>query len=89
MLQDKSSALFKICSKDTNNCIQRRIYYGYYLNRTIEEYERMKSLNGYFHKENHMNFCRKLADIISEFHKNVAENLTALFVEENKNRKNV
>ncbi len=89
LLQDKSSALFKICSKDTNNCIQRRIYYGYYLNRSIEEYERMKSLNGYFHKENHMNFCRKLADIISEFHKNVAENLTALFVEENKNRKNV
>ena len=36
LLQDKSSALFKICSKDTNNCIQRRIYYGYYLNRVIE-----------------------------------------------------
>jgi hypothetical protein len=88
LLQDKSSALFKICSKDTNNCIQRRIYYGYYLNRAIEEYERMKNLNGYFHKENLMNFCRNLVDIISEFHKNIAENLTTLFVEENKNRKN-
>ena len=85
--QDKSSALFKICSKDTNTCIQRRIYYGYYLNKAIEEFERVRALNGKFHKENFMNFCRNLCDIISEFHKNIAENLTALFVEDNKNRK--
>ena len=31
-----------------------------------------------------MNFCRNLSDIISEFHKSIAENLTALFVEDNK-----
>ena len=86
LLQDKSSALFKICSKDTNTCIQRRIYYGYYLNQTIEEFERVRSLIGHFHKENFMNFCRNLADIISEFHKNIAENLTALFVEVNKRK---
>ena len=88
LLQDKSSALFKICSKDTNACIQRRIYYGYYLNKAIEEFERVRTLNGNFHKENFMNFCRNLSDIISEFHKSIAENLTALFVEDNINRKN-
>ena len=88
LLQDKSSALFKICSKDTNTCIQRRIYYGYYLNKAIEEFERVRTLNGNFHKENFMNFCRNLSDIISEFHKSIAENLTALFVEDNKNKKN-
>ena len=88
LLQDKSSALFKICSKDTNTCIQRRIYYGYYLNKAIEEFERVRTLNGNFHKENFMNFCRNLSDIISEFHKSIAENLTALFVEDNINRKN-
>ena len=88
LLQDKSSALFKICSKDTNTCIQRRIYYGYYLNKAIEEFERVRDLNGNFHKENFMNFCRNLSDIISEFHKSIAENLTALFVEDNINRKN-
>ena len=82
--QDKSSSLFKICSKDTNTCIQRRIYYGYYLNKAIEEFERVRALNGKFHKENFMNFCRNLSDIISEFHKSIAENLTALFVEGNK-----
>ena len=82
--QDKSSSLFKICSKDTNTCIQRRIYYGYYLNKAIEEFERVRALNGKFHKENFMNFCRNLSDIISEFHKSIAENLTALFVEDNK-----
>ena len=47
--QDKSSSLFKICSKDTNTCIQRRIYYGYYLNKAIEEFERVRALNGKFH----------------------------------------
>ena len=88
LLQDKSSALFKICSKDTNTCIQRRIYYGYYLNKAIEEFERVRTLNGNFHKENFMNFCRNLSDIISEFHKSIAENLTALFVEDNINRQN-
>lgn len=88
LLQDKSSALFKICSKDTNACIQRRIYYGYYLNKAIEEFERVRTLNGNFHKENFMNFCRNLSDIISGFHKSIAENLTALFVEDNINRKN-
>ena len=88
LLQDKSSALFKICSKDTNTCIQRRIYYGYYLNKAIEEFERVRTLNGNFHKENFMNYCRNLSDIISEFHKSIAENLTALFVEDNINRQN-
>jgi len=44
LLQDKSSALFKIGAKDTNSCIQRRIYYGNYLNRCIEEFDRMKNL---------------------------------------------
>jgi len=56
--QDKSSALFKICSKDTNTCIQRRIYYGYYLNKAIEEFERVRALNGKFHKENFMNLLK-------------------------------
>lgn len=85
LVQDKSSALFKICAKDTNSCIQRRIYYGYYLNRAIEEFERIRNLNGCFHKDNHMNFCRKQTDIIGEFHKSLAESLTALYVEDNKN----
>ena len=87
LLQDKSSALFKICSKDTNTCIQRRIYYGYYLNQGIEEFERVSKLMGHFHKVNFMNYCRNLSDIISEFHRNVAENLRALFVEDHQNRK--
>ena len=77
LLQDKSSALFKIAAKDTNNCIQKRIYYGYYLNRVIEEFERTRILNGNFHREIHMNYCRKLSEIIFEFHKNIVENLTA------------
>ena len=82
LLQDKSSALFKIGAKDTNNCIQRRLYYGNYLNRAIEEFDRMKNLNGFSHKETLMEYCRNLTDTLSEFHRKVAENLTLLFAEE-------
>ena len=82
LLQDKSSALFKIGAKDTNSCIQRRIYYGNYLNRAVEEIDRMKNLIGFFHKETLMDYCRNLTDTLSEFHRKVAENLTILFAEE-------
>jgi len=78
LLQDKSSALFKICSKDTNNCIQRRIYYGYYLNRALSEYERIRNLNGVLSKEIITTNINKLTQISGEFHSCVAEINSAL-----------
>ena len=83
LVDNKLSALFKMCAKDTDKCIQRKIYYGYYLNQLIEEYERIREFNGKSHKENQIKFCSKLTEIISEFHNHVAENLTALVVENN------
>ena len=87
LVDDKLSALFKMCAKDTDKCVQRKIYYGYYLNQIIEEYERIRNFNGNMYKENQINFCRNLAEIISEFHNHIVENLTSLVVEDNKYKK--
>ena len=84
---DKLSALFKMCAKDTDRCIQRKVYYGYYLNQIIEEYERLRNFYGKLHKENQINFCKVLTEIISEFNKHVIENLTSLVIEENNDKK--
>ena len=82
--EDKLSALFKMCAKDTDRCVQRKIYYGYYLNQLIEEYERIRNFNGDLYKKNIINFCRKMAEIISQFHKHITENLS---FDENQNKK--
>ena len=87
LLHDKFSALFKMCAKDTDRCNQRKIYYGYYLNQLIEEHERIRNFNGKNHKDNLMNFCQNLAEIISDFHNLIVENLTSLVFEENKYKK--
>ena len=89
LTQDKYTAFFKMCAKETASVIQLRQSYGYYLNRVIEEFERIRKLNSINHKENQINFCKKLTDILSEFDRSVVDILTALFVEDNKERKNV
>ena len=73
-----------MCAKDTDRCVQRKIYYGYYLNQLIEEYERIRNFNGDLYKKNIINFCRKMAEIISQFHKHITENLS---FDENQNKK--
>ena len=84
LTEDKLSALFKMCAKDTDRCVQRKIYYGYYLNQLIEEYERIRNFNGDLYKKNLINFCRKMTEIISQFHKHITENLS---FDENQNKK--
>ena len=87
LTQDKYTAYFKMCAKETANVIQLRQYYGYFLNRVIEEYERIRKLNSNNHKKTQISFCKSLTDILSEFDKNVVEILTSLVVEDNRERK--
>ena len=84
LASEKFSALFKMCAKDTDRCVQRKIYYGYYLNQLIEDYERMRDFNGVMYKETQINFCKKLLEIISEFSEHIKENLVEPVVEEKK-----
>ena len=86
LASDKLSALFKMCAKDTDKCIQRKVYYGYYLNKLIEEYERIRKFNGKWHKENQMNFFKKLIEIITEYNNHIYENLNELEAQEIKDK---
>lgn len=78
LLQDKNSALMKIIPKETNNVIGLKKVYGYYLNRIISEYERIKLLNTSFHPKNLVNACEKLTEIYSDFQKGSSEIISFL-----------
>ena len=81
LLEDKLSALFKMCAKETDRCVQRKIYYGYYLNQLIEEYERISKFYGHLYKENQLDYCKQLSVIITEFHNHIIENFSTFVIE--------
>ena len=84
LASEKLSALFKMCAKDTDRCVQRKVYYGYYLNQLIEDYERMRDFNGGKYKETQINFCTKLSEIITEFSHHIEESLVEPVIDEKK-----
>ena len=69
LIQDKNTALTKIIPKETNNVINLKKTYGYYLNRIIDEYERLKSINSSLHKKNLISACEKITEIYGDFQK--------------------
>ena len=75
---DKKTAIFKMIPKETLNAINSKEFYGYYLNRAISEYERMRNLNGVLNKEIITSNINKLIQISLEFHKCIAEIISAL-----------
>ena len=88
LLQDKNAALMKIIPKETNNVINMKKAYGYYLNRIIDEYERLKSINSFLHKKNLINACEKLMEIYGDFQKG-ASDIHNFFQMKNKNSGNL
>ena len=87
LLQDKNTALMKIIPKETNNVINIKKVYGYYLNRIIDEYERIKLINSSLHKANLLNACAKITEIYRDFQKGNAEIIT-FFNTKDKNGQN-
>ena len=75
---DKKTAIFKMCPKETLNAINVKEFYGYYLNRTISEYERMRNLNGVLNKDIITTNINKLTQISTKFHTCIAEINSAL-----------
>ena len=73
LIQDKNTALMKIIPKETKNVINLKKTYGYYLNRIIDEYERLKSINSSLHKKNLVNACEKLTEIYGDFLKGTTD----------------
>ena len=80
---DKKLALVKICSKETLNVIGLKEFYGYYLNKAINEYERMRNLMGSINKNVIITNINKLTDILGQFHICVGEIKSALDIAAN------
>ena len=57
LLKDKNIALPKMLYKETNNVINLKQLYGYYLNRLLNEYVRLRKLNSEGQKQNVITFC--------------------------------
>ena len=57
----------KICFKETKNVIKMKEKYGYYVNRMISEYERMRNINAFEIKENTVAYSKKEQKIFSDY----------------------
>ena len=73
LIQDKALALTRILPKDTNNVIGLKKIYGFYLNRIIEEFERIKKINCNNHKKNLIYACEKMIEIYGDFQRGIAD----------------
>ena len=71
--EDRISSYKKICFKETNNAITNKKKYGYFLNRLISEYVRMRNINAMENKDKLKQFSQKEAQIVTDFFKNMGE----------------
>lgn len=77
-VNDKNQACAKICYKDTSNVIYLKQEYGYYLNRIISEYERLRYINGVVNKEKTILYSKNQSDMISAFYRVLGEIITVM-----------
>jgi hypothetical protein len=73
--KDRFASYKKICFQETNNAIINKQKYGYYLNRLISEYVRMRNINAYENKEKVKLFSKKQAQYASDYFKQMGEML--------------
>ena len=69
LLKDKTLACIKMLPKETKNCISSKEIYGFYLNRLISEFERIRQINSVSHKKNIVSYCQQQIMIFSEYTK--------------------
>ena len=73
LVKDKNLIMPKILPKETSNVINMKKIYGFYLNRMIEEYERIKAINSDNHKKNLIYACERTIEIYGDFQKGTAD----------------
>ena len=73
LLKEKKIALPKMLFNETNAVINMKQIYGYYLNRIISEYERIKKINNFEHKQNVSENAKLQISLISELFKNISD----------------
>ena len=79
----------KMIPKETNNVINMKKEYGYYLNRIIDEYERLNSINSFLHKKNLINACEKIIEIYGDFQRATADIHNCFQMKSTKNIRNI
>ena len=83
LIQDKEYAFSKMLPKDSQHVLELKQWYGYYLNRIIDEYERIKDLNASRHRTRILSFSKSNTDIITDLHVAHAD-LISFFTENKK-----
>ena len=73
LLKDKNIALPKMLCSETNEVINMKQIYGYYLNRANKEFERIRQITSFGHRQNINDNAKKQITIISELFKNISE----------------
>ena len=71
--KDRIASYKKMCYKDTMNVIKNKEKYGYYLNRLVSEYIRMRNINAFENKDKVRFFSKKQGQIMSEYFKKMGE----------------
>ena len=72
-LKNKDLAFSKMFPEESKNVLDLKNIYGVYLNSLINEYERIRLLNGKRHKENISRFIKLLSESLTELHISVAD----------------
>ena len=73
---------------ETNEVNKQKQVYGFYLNRVISEYERMKEVNAERHLKTVLKIFEKQTDITTDFITSLADNSTDLTISR-KDAKNI
>jgi len=72
-LKNKDLAFSKMLPEESKNVLDIKNIYGAYLNSVIDEYERIRLLNGRRHKDNISRFIKLLSESLTELHISVAD----------------
>ena len=86
LLKNKEYAFSKMLPNETKKVGNFKNFYGCYLNSIIDEFERIRELNGVRHKDNVNLFLNQLSSCITDFHVSLADRMVE-FSEKKDNNK--
>ena len=80
IVKNKELSLEKMLYNETNGVNNQKQLYGFYLNRVISEYERMKEINAEMHLAIVLKIFEKQTDATTDFITSLADNSTDLTI---------
>ena len=86
LLKNKEYAFSKMLPKETKKLSKFKNFYGCYLNSIIDEFERIRELNGVRHKDNVNLFLNQLSSCITDFHVSLADRMVEFSEKKNNDK---